>query len=204
MRTITTTVYKFEELEEAAKQHAITKYREYGLDGQWWDYVYEDFTRVCECLGVTLDTKTVPLCSGKTRQDPAIYFTGFSSQGDGACFEGRYEFKKDWRKALKGYAPKDKELARIGAVLAEYKAAARTKHSGHYYHKYSMMVEVFDSEGNETTSDVDSAVTECMRDLADWLYRSLERSYEDQTSDEYISEILTINEYEFTKGGVMI
>ena len=44
-------------------------------------------------------------------------------------------------------------------------------------------------------------VEECMRDFADWIYRNLELDYEYQTSDEYVDEMLDINDYVFTEDG---
>ncbi len=85
---ICTTVYQFPELSEAAKEKARSWYRELGPHDDWWDAVYEDFERVCEILGIRLKTTPVRLMGGGTRAKPCIWFSGFWSQGDGACFEG--------------------------------------------------------------------------------------------------------------------
>lgn len=84
---IETTVYRLGELSDAAKDKARAWYRERGFDYDWYDAVYEDFQRIAEILGLNLKTRTVRLMGGDTRQDPCIWFRGFSSQGDGACFE---------------------------------------------------------------------------------------------------------------------
>ena len=85
---ICTTVYQFPELSDAAKEKARSWYRELGPHDDWWDAVYEDFERICDILGVRLKTRPVRLMGGGTREKPCIWFSGFWSQGDGACFEG--------------------------------------------------------------------------------------------------------------------
>ena len=87
--TICTTVYQFPELSHAAKAKARSWYREAAFHDDWWDAVYDDFDRICEILGVSLKTRSVRLMGGGTRQKLCIWFSGFSSQGDGACYAER-------------------------------------------------------------------------------------------------------------------
>ncbi|MBJ6915417.1 antitoxin of toxin-antitoxin stability system, partial [Vibrio cholerae] len=84
---IETTVYRLDELSDAAKDKARAWYREGGFDYDWYDSVYEDFQQIAEILGIRFKTRTVRLMGGGTRQEPRIAFTGFWSQGDGASFE---------------------------------------------------------------------------------------------------------------------
>jgi hypothetical protein len=97
-------------------------------------------------LGIELRQLPVKLMSGGTRYDPCIYFSGFSSQGDGACFEGTYRYKKGSVKAIKAHAPQDKELHRIAKGLQEaqrptrYSITANIKHRGRYYHPGCMEI----------------------------------------------------------------
>jgi hypothetical protein len=83
---ICTTVYQFPELSDVAKEKARSWYRELGPHDDWWDAVYEDFERICEILGIRLKTTPVRLMGGGTRAKPCIWFSGFWSQGDGACY----------------------------------------------------------------------------------------------------------------------
>lgn len=46
MRTIQTTIYKFNELSEQAKKKAIEKLKETQLDYDWWKFTYEDSERI--------------------------------------------------------------------------------------------------------------------------------------------------------------
>ena len=72
----------------------------------WWDCVYDDLERICPILGVTLATTTVRLMGGGTRQKPCIWFSGFWSQGDGACFHGRYAYTPCASLRIREYAPR--------------------------------------------------------------------------------------------------
>lgn len=114
---IETTVYRLNELSDAAKDKARAWYREGGFDYDWYDAVYEDFQRIAEILGLNLKTRTVRFMGGDTRQDPCIWFRGFWSQGDGACFECWYSYQKHGPRRIREYAPQDTELHRIADAL---------------------------------------------------------------------------------------
>jgi hypothetical protein len=52
MKTISTPVFEFDELEDSAKDRARDWYRQVALDYEWWDFTYEDAARVgLEILG---------------------------------------------------------------------------------------------------------------------------------------------------------
>lgn len=198
-----TTVYQFDELDESAKEKARDWYREGALDYDWWDSTYEHASHIAALFGLDINMKPVKLMSGKTRMDPAIYFSGFYSQGDGACFEGTYEYKADAIAAVAKHMPKDETLARIVSDLMDAQAAngnqlsARVRHRGHYFH---MDIDVF-CDGDDANDDASEAIAEALRDFANWIYRTLESEYEYLMSDECVDDTIRINEYEFTKDG---
>jgi hypothetical protein len=222
MRIIETKAYQYAELSDKAKEKARDWYRNASAgDSYWSESVIEDAATVAGFLGVTLRTHDVPLHGGGTRRDPCIFFSGFWSQGDGACFEGSWSAKDVNLAALKGYAPTDKTLTQICTALAdiaaEYPDASATiKHSGHYYHSGCMDVEAYsgiyaDDDDNETPSaqDRDNAFPDNevrgeLRRFADWIYRQLQAGYEYQNSDEQVAETIIVNEYEFTENGERI
>lgn len=207
---IETTVYRLDELSDAAKQKARAWYREGSFDYDWFESVYDDFERICAIIGVRLDTQSVRLYGGGTRQKPAIWFSGFWSQGDGACFEGRYSHAKGAPHRIREHAPKDDELHRIADALQAiqrrnfYQLRAAVTHRGRYCHEYSMTVSVERDSPSEQlkSANAEEAVTEALRGLARWLYRQLEREYEYLTSDEAVDEAITANDYTFTETGV--
>jgi hypothetical protein len=206
---ICTTVYQFPELSDAAKDKARSWYRELGPHDDWWDAVYDDFERICDILGISLKTRPVRLMGGGTRQKPCIWFSGFSSQGDGASFEAAVKHSKGATREIRFYAPKDNALHGIADRLQGvqqqnlYQLCADVTHRGRYYHEYSMSIEVErDSPtGQAPTEGSEETVVEALRDLARWLYRQLQAEYDHLTSDEAIEEGIIANEYTFTEAG---
>ena len=209
MRTETTTrtLYKFSELSPEAQQHALENQSRFESEFFDFEFVYDDAATIAALFGLDLDTRYIPLMNGSTRPEPTIYYSGFSCQGDGACFEGRYKYKKGALKAVKEYAGQDQELHRIVEALQEiqkknfYQLTARTKHSGHYYHSGCMSVDVERSDGKEMTDDAEETVKECLRDFADWIYKQLENEYDYRTGEEACREAIEANEYEFDEKG---
>lgn len=211
MRTIETAVYKFNELSDEAKQRAIECYRN-GYEF-FDDFVREDAACIAEILGIDLLTRPVKLMGGSTRYDPCIYYSGFWSQGDGACFEGAYRYKKGALQKLKAHignqSKGDKELLRIAETLQRiqskyfYKLTATMEHRGHYYHSGCMRVNV--EHADDTYREIpEDEITQCMRDFADWIYDQLENEYEYQNSDKAITESIIANEYEFNEEGEIV
>ena len=207
--TVETVVYELEELSEAAKESARAWYRETCLEHEWYDAVFEDFETICRILGVTLRTSPVKLMGGGTRENPHLFFRGFSSQGDGASFEGAYSHARGAARAIRTHAPKDEELHRIADALQAvqkrnfYQLNTVIRTRGNYCHEYSMAIEVErDSPTWQPMTDgAEDAVIEALRDLARWLYRQLEREYDYLTSDAAVDESIGINQYTFTEQG---
>ena len=200
------TVYKFEELSDRAKERARDWWR--GCENSDFDteFMYDDFERVAEILGVSFKVRHIPLMNGKTRPEPTIWWSGFSSQGDGACFEGSYAYAKGSQKAIRDYAPKDERLHRIADDLAAaqrpyfFKLVATATHSGHYYHSGCMSVEV--THADDSYRGVEwEGIQQALRDFADWMYRQLEAEYEYRMSDENVDDSIEANEYTFDEDG---
>ncbi len=208
-QVIATTVYCLDELPEGARDRARAWYREGGFDQDWYDSVYKDFQRIAEILGIRLKTRATRLVGGRTREDPCIWFSGFWSQGDGACWEGSYSYRKSATADLRAYAPQDQTLHRIAETLQAaqrrnfYQLRAEVSHRGTYYHAFTMAVSVTrdSSTAAEVIGDAEAVVTEVFRDLANWLYRQLEQEYDHLTSDEAVDETLVANGYTFTEEG---
>lgn len=217
MRQTCKTVYLFKELpDEQAKEKARDWWRQQVFDDNVdYDFVYEDAATAGEIIGIDIRTRPVKLMNGSTRYDPTIYWSGFWSQGDGACYEGSYSYrdgyvaKKGVLKALKAYAPLDTDLHNICKRLSKaqaryfYKLEASIKHRGHYYHSGCMSIEVSHCEDHyrDIDSDTVDEITQCLREFADWIYARLKAEYEYQTSDEVVDEALIANEYEFDEYG---
>lgn len=178
----------------------------------WWDSVYENVEVAASILGIELKQKPVKLMNGETRYDPAIYFTGFASQGDGACFEGNYSYAKGAVKAIKAEFPTDETLHRIATDLQTVQAKefylleAKVTHNDHYYHYNSVDIEVYrsDDQYRDLVDGSEDGITEALRNFCKWIYKSLEAEYDYLTTDEAVRESILANEYEFTEDGVSL
>ncbi len=212
MRTETTTrtLYTFDELREDAKEKARDRWREWVSQDFDGEFVIEDATRIADILGIDLDTRSVKLMNGTYRHDPLIHWSGFSSQGDGASFEGTYRYKKGAAKAIREYAPQDSELHgiadRLQAIQARhlYSIRARISTSGRYCHEYTMSADCTSLLDDRAIDDrtTDDTLDE-MRDFARWIYRRLRDEYEYTLSDEAIDAEIEVNEREFTEDGTL-
>jgi hypothetical protein len=182
-------VFKIDELTEEARAKAVEKNRDINVDHRWWDDVYYNFKEEMMEIGFEVDK---------------IYFSGFYSQGDGACFEGRMTDLKVFLRHFK----KGNEFRKFYNKHNILKIW--TKHSGNYYHSGMMDVNVEDdSMYYGTTNNIDAEewrdfenfVTFELREKADELYEQLEQEHRDLTSDEGVTETLRINEYDFLEDG---
>lgn len=193
----------------AYSQEFLDQHRNINVDHEWWDSTYDDFKIICNILGVVPD-----------KDEPS--FSGFWSQGDGASWTGRYRAFALQPKTyatvptydlapakIREHAPQDEELHRIAdelCMLARiyYPAYARvTRCSHNYAHENTMNVDhtepydEFDGSerfAGEVTDALEAALLELFRDLARWLYKSLEAEYDHLTGDEAVAETLEANE----------
>jgi hypothetical protein len=209
MKTIAVNVYKFDELSDAAKERAREWFRqgESELFGAWGDQT-EFAETAAKLLGITFDTHSVPLHGGGTRQESNIWYSGFSSQGDGASFTGSYDYRKGSSKAVRAEFGTDKELHRIADELTAlqkkhgYKLTATITQSGHYYHKNTMDARVTRFTHNpDVDEETENELLELMRDFAQWIYDGLEEEYNYRMSDEAVDDGITANDYDFTVDG---
>jgi len=204
-RTVCKTVYQFHELSDRAKENAREWYRIHGMFEEWYDYTLEAAKEAGAYLGIEIDQ---------------IYFTGFSCQGDGACFTGHYRYRPGWRKDLRADFGGSllEPVEAIGDNLQEiqgrffYGLEANISHSGNYCHEYTMDVET-DFEGAPNGADcgwwsdrgdeAHEALNEAMRTFARWIYSRLRDEYEYLTSDEAVDETIEANCWEFNEDGTI-
>lgn len=149
-------------------------YEKYAPIHDWWDSTFYDAKAIGALMGFDIDD---------------IYFSGFSSQGDGACFTGALHYRKGAAAAVKSYAPLDLELHRIASAWQDahkahgWKVTATVKHSGYYNHANCTS---FDFEDPRHIHDWtqpgfnESAFIEPARDFMRWIYRQLETESEYQ------------------------
>ena len=197
--TIVRELFQFDELSEAAKEKARDWYRE-GLyqDSFEFEHVIADAKVIGELMGIDIDQ---------------VYYTGFCSQGDGACFEGSYSYKKGSVKAVKEFAPLDTELNRIAIDLQAiqrrnfYQLTANVKQSGRYYHSNCTLIEIWKNDVQQNyahdyaNDEVELEVKELLKDFMNWIYKQLDRTNDYLDSNESIDENIMCNDYEFLESG---
>ena len=200
------TEFKFSELSDDAKEEArdAYRYRDRCPYDERWDSVYEDAVRMGEMLGIMITTRKRKTARGREYQETGISFSGFSSQGDGASFEGDYRFKEDAIEQITKEC-RDEELLRIANELTLLQVTRRLhghesvqaaiSASGSYCHSGTMHVELdaWDddrSDDNAVYAEAEETVTQLMRDFANWIYKQLKAEHDYLTSDEVIDQAL--------------
>jgi hypothetical protein len=175
----------------------IEKYRNINVDYDWWDSTYDMFKEDMKAVGIDVQR---------------ILFSGFWSQGDGACFEGSLE---DRRKYLdhhhKGQYPMIRKLLENdGCVYVQ------CEHRGHYYHQYctefwvdadtltgmlpqptefhEVIVEQWQEQLQDEMDAFEKAIIEQWRTYMGDLYRKLEEEYDYLVSDEAVWGTIEANE----------
>lgn len=199
-------LYKFDELDEEAKEKAREWYRGLIEADEYSEYVYEDAATIAALMGLDIRTRPVKLMGGDTRYEPCIWWSGFSSQGDGACFEGRWEYKPGSLERVKEHAPLDERLHAIASGLDDPRLSGLTaniKHTGRYYHEYMMDFDISPDYDMafEVTEEIEELVKEPLRDFARWIYRMLEAEHDYAHADEQVDENIRCNDYEFLADG---
>lgn len=193
---------RFDALPKSVRVKVLEEHRDTNTHYDWWDYVYDQFKEDMDNVGIDVEQ---------------VYFSGFWSQGDGACFEGRV---CDWGKFLVS-------VGYDHSILVEHAETYWTlsvKHSGHYNHEhctsFTSVLELptgpddddfasdyFNVDSDPVKSAVQLAVlsqysedsferefTEALRSHMRDLYRRLEQEYDYLTSDEAILDSLEAND----------
>jgi len=189
-------------MNDEIKQKLIEKYRDINIDHDWWEPVYDWFMEDMAAIGIHVEE---------------MYFRGFWSQGDGACFEG---YVNNWLVFLAAHGTHNPILA----AHARNHFNFSSKHTGHYYHENSVS---YDYDLPLPESSIDTQFAACyspypVDDLrtSAWLavlnqqshdrllntfedtfrshmqdlYKRLEGEYEHLTSDEVVWEAIIAND----------
>jgi hypothetical protein len=194
-----TKVYQFNELNEDAKKRVVEQMHYINANCDWWDDVYEQFKEQAKNEGFEVSK---------------IYFSGFSSQGDGAMFEYHFEGKKLVNNFIDSLKLSQMRKAWL-KNWCDYSGAG--KHSGHYYHENSCSHSVeflagfYWSRAINVSNWIDSFYSEfeeyiinIYKNLCRDLYKQLEKEYKYLASEAAIIETIEANEYEFTEDGKLV
>jgi hypothetical protein len=180
------------------RERLIERHRYINVEhDQWWDCVYSDFKEDMREVGIHVNR---------------IYFSGFWSQGDGACFEGGFCSSGVYLDHHhKDQYPMIRKLMDVGGYIG-----TDCKHSGHYYHEHctsfstdhdtfyrtvecptefhEQIVDSWDRQLEDEVEAFEKDVIEQWRTYMRDLYRKLEEEYDYQTSDEAVWDTIEANE----------
>ena len=180
-------------LPDDVQERLLEEHRDLNVLHDWSDETIAEFKAKALALGIDVDD---------------VYWSGFWSQGDGACFTGRIA---DWSKFLAAVKP-DIDPA-VGGWVYDNSTRMRIRTRGSYCHSGTMTTEfefqdldqppdledlqlslwrVLTKNGN-ILYEMERDILAYLRDLADGLYRDLEKEYEDLTSDEAVVDALLAN-----------
>lgn len=198
---------RFDALPKSDQEAILEKHRDWNVHDDWWDSVYEGFVEKVTELGFEVGTYPVQTYKKKLIEKPAIYFSGFGSQGDGACFNG-------------SVGKCETVFTRLAPILWEHwdkieVCTASWYSSGNYCHSNTLSFSYEFEVPNQITdeSDLRWCVMEQLRieleaawntftdalevevkGLCDQLYSDLSDEYDYLTSDESILESLIAND----------
>lgn len=193
-------------LSEERRDALLEKHRNTNVEHvEWWDSTYEMFVEDCAEKGIEIDTCTIKTVGGKQAQRHSIYFSGFWSQGDGACFDGHVN---DWPKFLVACGRAD--LVPMYEKL-DCSLVLSWCHSGHYYHSgcTSFTSDMWLENPHDEEDDpfqhaawdhvyesgllfdrLEDDFIKYVRGLMDDLYTALEEEHDHLTSDETVAEYI--------------
>lgn len=187
MKTIRIKLYKFDELNKAAKINAIESNRTINTDfDEWHELILEDITEKIQEAGFF---------------DVEIQYSGFWSQGDGFSFDGKIDTLKFTENQNEKRIVKLIDLGLINDFEIN-----KTSFANHYSHEKTRYVDFWQVDQkniNSIIEDLGNKIESKRLELCKESYSRLEKSYYELQSDEFVKETLIANEYDFTKDGKM-
>lgn len=191
MKEVNLKIYTVDELDEKVRNKVIEEYQEILVEGDWWEPIYESFREDMRELGL----------------EGELAFSGFWSQGDGACFVSETIDTDLLIRTLyeSGYdIPEDALLYSGDYSICIQKVDA--SYANHYSHECTIEAAVYLSDGNDRIDDytrgkVEMVVTEWIRTECKLVYKNLETYYQELVTDDLVLETIRANEWMFTESG---
>lgn len=181
-------IYQFDELTDAAKEEARAWFRTASAHDNWWsESIIDDAKRIGAMIGFDVDK---------------IYWRGFWSQGDGTCWTGAVTYSTGCAAAVARECPQDSEIQRIARAWRDLQRRNFYQIRGGVSANDGYMrtsVDAYRADDREVIGEDDA--NQIASDFADWIYRSLEKEYDYQMSDECVDESIRCNEYGFDEDG---
>ena len=172
------TLFSFDELSEESQQKLIEGFRQdYDPD---YSHIYHDFIlEMSEQYGADIKVDD-------------IEWSGFWSQGDGACFTCDFDEEVIFPILKEGLSESD--IASLEGFELSQAKSVRFGPSNYYSHENTVIGDVWldrpDSAelGGNVIKEMEQTLTKIIRDSCRDLYQRLEEEYDRATSDEAIIE----------------
>lgn len=189
MKEIVIKGYEFNELSPKAQNKILNDFSHILVENNdWHDPIIEEF---CEDMMAN--------CGIENAQ---VQYTGFWSQGDGACFTAKNIDLLKLFNHMKETKYFDIPKAWLKAAKNKLITASIVKIDSHYHHSNTVRADV---EYNDLDANaIYVVITAWVRDEADKLYQVLQNQYEIETSNATIIQEIEEREYLFTKAGELI
>lgn len=184
MKEVTVKLYAFEELSEKVREELIEDNRDYEVQhDDWFDPITEGFEEDMRDAGF---------------DDITIGFTGFWSQGDGACFYGKVTDNQKLIESLKqdGYIESELNIPSIDDLDIRI---IKTTH--HYEHSNTVVADLEAPDTEYDYSHLEITITKWVRDRSNNLYQTLEQYHEELTSTANVTDYLVEQGEVFMENG---
>lgn len=210
MKNISINLYSIDELSKEAQERAFEKYQNFNVENDYWyDSEFDDFVAVCRTIGIKIPTN-------------GISFSGFWSQGDGSSFCSTIDIlplicgieQKTWKEyslvdfKFKNFPCQNRilKLIRNGLISCDHHTKRPVKGNWISFQSDYSFGRSWEKEYPNIENELeklDKWLEDCLTILNDYLYKSLQDTYEYLTGNEALKETFIANEYHFTEDGMM-
>lgn len=193
MKELKIKAYTVNELSQEAREKVLEKYHDINIDNDWYQPIVEGFDEDMAEWGV----------------EAKLRFSGFCSQGDGACFvTDTVDTDLLIRKLHEEFHAIPEDCLHYSKNLSVSVQKVHAAFANRYEHENTITACVYnDSEHIIQSTDCDaleSVITAWARRESLTVYRKLEKYYNELTEDIAVIETLEENEYLFTENGNII
>jgi hypothetical protein len=185
MQTISINLYTFGELAPEVQKKVVERERSINVDDSfWYEPIIEDNTEQLEQLGF---------------EQVKIWFTGFGSQGDGACFTATVNIEQFLSaRGLDGTFPEVINAAKHALLWVTI------RHTYRYYFATSTDVQI-QYDGDQDIDDALERLRRIIEDarakLGNTIYKALEEEFFHEISNEAVQDTLILDEYTYLSDG---
>jgi len=151
------------------------------LSHDWWKFITDEVVfEAGKLLGIDISN---------------VSFSGFSHQGSGSSFKGRYTYAHDSVRKIKNEFRKEYSLHRIAKDLEDIQKSCFFNLEAHItptHRENNILVEVYHTQDqHRDIGEAEEKISQAMKDFNNWIYSKLKEEYEFLTSDIQVLETLS-------------